>query len=111
MLVDGDRISGIIDLQECSGGHPIWDLVHWDIYPTERARPLYQRAGFARPISTSLGACTRHNDSAHGDPHARPRSSPTNCSPHATSVNSLSDLILNALPMPRCLEQSVSPRR
>lgn len=31
VLVDKDTITGVIDFQECSGNHPIFDLVHWDL--------------------------------------------------------------------------------
>lgn len=30
ILVDGDLITGIIDMQDCSGNHPIFDFVHWE---------------------------------------------------------------------------------
>lgn len=30
ILVDNDSITGIIDMQECSGNHPIFDFVHWE---------------------------------------------------------------------------------
>jgi aminoglycoside phosphotransferase (APT) family kinase protein len=31
VLVDSNQVTGVIDFQECSGNHPIFDLVHWDI--------------------------------------------------------------------------------
>ncbi len=36
ILVEGDHISGIIDMQDCSGNHPIIDFVMWDAYWSER---------------------------------------------------------------------------
>lgn len=30
ILVDNDSITGIIDMQECSGNHPIFDFVYWE---------------------------------------------------------------------------------
>lgn len=30
ILVNNDTITGIIDMQECSGNHPIFDFVHWE---------------------------------------------------------------------------------
>jgi aminoglycoside phosphotransferase (APT) family kinase protein len=30
ILVENNQVTGIIDMQECSGNHPIFDLVHWD---------------------------------------------------------------------------------
>ena len=36
ILVEGDHISGIIDMQDCSGNHPIIDFVAWDAYWSER---------------------------------------------------------------------------
>lgn len=30
ILVDDDSISGVIDMQECSGNHPVFDFVHWE---------------------------------------------------------------------------------
>jgi aminoglycoside phosphotransferase (APT) family kinase protein len=38
ILVDGDRVSGILDMQECFGGHPIWDLMMWDSMSGQRIR-------------------------------------------------------------------------
>lgn len=32
ILVDGDHISGVIDMQDCSGNHPVIDFVNWDAY-------------------------------------------------------------------------------
>jgi aminoglycoside phosphotransferase (APT) family kinase protein len=29
VLVDGDSVSGIIDMQECAGGHPACDIAYW----------------------------------------------------------------------------------
>lgn len=39
ILVEGDHISGIIDMQDCSGNHPIIDFVMWDAYWSERIPP------------------------------------------------------------------------
>ncbi len=36
ILVEGDHISGIIDMQDCSGNHPVIDFVIWDAYWSER---------------------------------------------------------------------------
>ena len=36
ILVEKDHISGIIDMQDCSGNHPIIDFVMWDAYWSER---------------------------------------------------------------------------
>jgi aminoglycoside phosphotransferase (APT) family kinase protein len=36
ILVEGDHISGIIDMQDCSGNHPVIDFVMWDAYWSER---------------------------------------------------------------------------
>jgi len=36
ILVDGDHISGIIDMQDCSGNHPVFDFVTWEMYWGER---------------------------------------------------------------------------
>ena len=36
ILVEGDHISGIIDMQDCSGNHPVIDFVMWDAYWRER---------------------------------------------------------------------------
>jgi aminoglycoside phosphotransferase (APT) family kinase protein len=36
ILVAGDHISGIIDMQDCSGNHPAIDFVMWDAYWSER---------------------------------------------------------------------------
>lgn len=30
ILVDNSSITGVIDMQECSGNHPIFDFVHWE---------------------------------------------------------------------------------
>lgn len=30
ILVEDDSITGIIDMQECSGNHPVFDFVHWE---------------------------------------------------------------------------------
>lgn len=35
ILVEGDHISGIIDMQDCSGNHPIFDFVNWDAHCSE----------------------------------------------------------------------------
>ncbi|GHO45971.1 phosphotransferase family protein [Ktedonospora formicarum] len=35
IFVEGDHISGIIDMQDCSGNHPIIDFVNWDAYYCE----------------------------------------------------------------------------
>jgi Ser/Thr protein kinase RdoA (MazF antagonist) len=35
IFIDGDHISGVIDLQDCSGNHPVFDLVNWDAYCSE----------------------------------------------------------------------------
>lgn len=36
ILIEGDHISGIIDMQDCSGNHPVIDFVMWDAYWSER---------------------------------------------------------------------------
>lgn len=36
ILVDGDHINGVIDMQDCAGGHPVFDFVTWDMYWGER---------------------------------------------------------------------------
>lgn len=36
ILVEGDHISGIIDMQDSSGNHPVIDFVIWDAYWSER---------------------------------------------------------------------------
>ena len=36
ILVEGDHISGIIDMEDCSGNHPVIDFVMWDAYWSER---------------------------------------------------------------------------
>jgi aminoglycoside phosphotransferase (APT) family kinase protein len=46
ILVEGDQISGIIDMQDCSGNHPVIDFVIWDAYwsdvlPTSRLMASY----------------------------------------------------------------------
>jgi Ser/Thr protein kinase RdoA (MazF antagonist) len=46
ILVEGDHISGIIDMQDCSGNHPVIDFVMWDAYwsehiPTSRLLASY----------------------------------------------------------------------
>lgn len=46
IFVDGDHISGVIDMQDCSGNHPVFDLVNWDAYcsdliPTSRLIASY----------------------------------------------------------------------
>ena len=46
ILVDGDHVSGLIDMQDCSGNHPIIDFVNWDAYwreyaPTNRITASY----------------------------------------------------------------------
>ncbi len=46
ILVEGDHISGIIDMQDCSGNHPVIDFVMWDTYwsgqvPTSRIMASY----------------------------------------------------------------------
>lgn len=46
ILVDGDHISGIIDMQDSSGNHPVIDFVMWDAYwsegiPTSRLMASY----------------------------------------------------------------------
>jgi len=35
IFVEGDHISGVIDMQDCSGNHPIFDFVSWDAYWSE----------------------------------------------------------------------------
>lgn len=35
ILIEGDHISGIIDMQDCAGNHPIIDFVMWDAYWSE----------------------------------------------------------------------------
>ena len=35
ILVEGDHISGIIDMQDCSGNHPVIDFVMWEAYWSE----------------------------------------------------------------------------
>jgi len=35
ILIEGDHISGIIDMQDCSGNHPVIDIVMWDAYWSE----------------------------------------------------------------------------
>ena len=35
ILVEGNHISGIIDMQDCSGNHPVIDFVMWDAYWSE----------------------------------------------------------------------------
>ena len=35
ILVEEDHISGIIDMQDCSGNHPVIDFVMWDAYWSE----------------------------------------------------------------------------
>lgn len=32
ILVDDGKVTGVIDMQECSGNHPVFDFVHWDAY-------------------------------------------------------------------------------
>lgn len=36
ILVDGDRISGIIDMQDAMGGHPLFELTPWQLYVSDR---------------------------------------------------------------------------
>jgi len=35
IFVEGDHISGVIDMQDCSGNHPVFDFVGWDAYWSE----------------------------------------------------------------------------
>lgn len=49
VLVEGNRVTGIIDMQECSGNHPVFDFVHWDSYwrelvPTSRLMATYSNS-------------------------------------------------------------------
>ncbi|HEX6482635.1 MAG TPA: aminoglycoside phosphotransferase family protein [Ktedonobacteraceae bacterium] len=46
ILISGNRISGVIDMQDCSGNHPVFDFVTWDMYsskliPTSRIVASY----------------------------------------------------------------------
>ncbi|GHO49149.1 phosphotransferase family protein [Ktedonospora formicarum] len=36
IFVEDDHISGLIDMQDCSGNHPVIDFVNWDAYYRER---------------------------------------------------------------------------
>jgi len=36
ILIDDDRISGVIDFQECSGNHPVFDFINWDTHWGDR---------------------------------------------------------------------------
>ena len=51
ILVDGDHISGVIDMQDCSGNHPVIDFVNWDAYwselvPTQSAGDVIWQSEF-----------------------------------------------------------------
>lgn len=35
IFIEGDHVSGFIDMQDCSGNHPVFDLVNWDAYCSE----------------------------------------------------------------------------
>ncbi|HLX41035.1 MAG TPA: phosphotransferase, partial [Ktedonobacteraceae bacterium] len=35
IFIEEDHISGIIDMQDCSGNHPVFDFVSWDAYWSE----------------------------------------------------------------------------
>jgi aminoglycoside phosphotransferase (APT) family kinase protein len=35
IFVEDDHISGVIDMQDCSGNHPVIDFVNWDAYYSE----------------------------------------------------------------------------
>ncbi|HCI79142.1 MAG TPA: hypothetical protein DHW02_05595 [Ktedonobacter sp.] len=50
IFVDGNHVSGFIDMQDCSGNHPIIDFVMWDAYwselvPTSRLMASYDNKG------------------------------------------------------------------
>jgi len=49
ILVDGDHISGLVDMQDCSGNHPIIDLVNWDAYYSEQIPLSRVRASYGNP--------------------------------------------------------------
>ena len=56
-LISDDRVTGIIDFQECSGNHPVLDLAHWELthhhlVPTAKLLTGYQRAG---PVAIATG--------------------------------------------------------
>ena len=47
IFVKGDHISGVIDMQDCSGNHPVFDFVSWDAYwsqlvPTSKLLASYR---------------------------------------------------------------------
>ena len=57
ILISDDRVTGIIDFQECSGNHPVLDLAHWELthhhlVPTAELLTGYQRAG---PVGITTG--------------------------------------------------------
>ncbi|GHO71131.1 hypothetical protein KSC_100230 [Ktedonobacter sp. SOSP1-52] len=50
ILVEDDHISGVIDMQDCSGNHPVIDFVNWDAYysklvPTSKLVASYGNQG------------------------------------------------------------------
>jgi aminoglycoside phosphotransferase (APT) family kinase protein len=57
ILISDNRVTGIIDFQECSGNHPLLDLAHWELthhhlVPTAELLTGYQRAG---PVDIATG--------------------------------------------------------
>lgn len=59
ILVEGDRITGILDFQECSGNHPVLDLAHWDGYwdeaiPTHTLRASYSHEALRQDTQDPL---------------------------------------------------------
>jgi Ser/Thr protein kinase RdoA (MazF antagonist) len=63
VFVDGDRITGIIDLQGAAGCHPVFDFVHWythwdSLVPVSRLMAAYpDRALFDGGYPTLLRMC------------------------------------------------------
>jgi Ser/Thr protein kinase RdoA (MazF antagonist) len=49
ILISDDRVTGIIDFQECSGNHPVLDLAHWDPPPPRSHRRAAHRLPTRRP--------------------------------------------------------------
>lgn len=49
IFAEGDHISGVIDMQDCSGNHPVFDFVNWDAYWSELVPTSKLLASYGNP--------------------------------------------------------------
>ena len=49
IFVEEDNISGVIDMQDCSGNHPVFDFVSWDAYWRELVPTSKLLASYGNP--------------------------------------------------------------